>query len=387
VIDSVAALYRARLEREPEVAAQAPARVNLIGEHTDYNQGLVLPCAVSLRTLALVGRRSDDQVRVVSREQPDARAFAASAPRHTGTWVDYVQGVVVALRERGIETGGFDLAVGSDVPLGSGLSSSAALELAVVTALDALLGLGLGARERARVAHRAEGGFVGVACGIMDQFASALCRAGAALRLDCRSEDAALVPLPAELRLLVAHSGASRELAAGGYAERVAECRAVLDTARAAGLVAPDAVALRDLAPEDLPALETLLEPRLLRRARHVLTENPRVDATAAALRAGDLPASGALLREGMRSLRDDYEVSTPELDLLCELGDALPGVVGSRLTGAGFGGCTLHLVLAEAAGEAAARLADAFERRCGRRPPVWQLAAAEGAATLPIPG
>jgi galactokinase len=166
----------------------------------------------------------------------------------------------------------------------------------------------------------------------------------------------------------------------------VAECRAALDAARRAGVAAAGARALRDLAGGDLPALAEVLPPRLLRRVRHVVTENARVDATCAALRQGDLARVGGLLREGMCSLRDDYEVSTPELDALCRAADALPGVFGSRLTGAGFGGCTLHLVEPGAAAEVAARLADVFERRFGRRPPTWRLAPAAGAAPLPEP-
>ena len=385
VIEELRAGFERRFRTPPEAGATAPGRVNLIGEHTDYNEGLVLPCAVDLHTVALVARRADGQVRAFSREMEGdpVAEFEAARPERVGGWVDYVQGVVSALRERGIETGGFELGIASTVPPGSGLSSSAALELAVVTALDALLGLGLDATERARVAHRAESGFAGVVCGIMDQYASALGREDALLRLDCRSEDIEPVPFPsAQLRLLAAHSGA-RELAAVGYAERVAECRSALEAARAAGIAPADARSLRDLTPAELPALEGVLEPLLLRRARHVVTENARVDAACAALRAGELTEVGRLLREGMASLRDDYEVSTPQLDLLCEAADAMPGVLGSRLTGAGWGGCTLHLVEAGAAARVAAALADAFARRFGRQPPVWELTPAAGATRL----
>ncbi len=385
MIEELTAGFERRFRTPPEAGATAPGRVNLIGEHTDYNEGLVLPCAVDLRTVAFVARRADGRVRAFSREmEGDSMAeFDAARPERVGGWVDYVQGVVSALRERDIETGGFELGVASAVPPGSGLSSSAALELAVVTALDALLGLGLDATERARVAHRAESGFVGVVCGIMDQFASALGRERSLLRLDCRSEEIDEVPFPSErVRLLVAHSGA-RELAAVGYAERVAECRRALEAARESGVAPPEARSLRDLTPAELPALEGVLEPLLLRRARHVVTENARVDATCDALRAGDVGRVGSLLREGMRSLHDDYEVSTPALDLLCATADALPGVLGSRITGAGWGGCTLHLVEAGAVGDVKAALADAFEGRFGRRPPCWELLPAEGAARL----
>jgi galactokinase len=384
VLAEFGAQFERRFGARPAAGARAPGRVNLIGEHTDYNQGLVLPCAIDLRTLALLRPRAGTEVRAFSREFGEQCAFDSAAPRPQGTWVDYVQGVVAALAERGVATRGFDLAVASDVPAGSGLSSSAALELAVVTALDAALGLGLDALSRARVAHRAESGFAGVACGIMDQFASALGRAGRLLRIDCRDEAVGEVAFPSrEARLLVVHSGGARELATAGYARRVAECAAALEQARAAGLVSRDAASLRALCADDLPALARVLDGLSLRRVRHVLTENARVDATCRALRAGDLEGAGALLREGMASLREDYEVSTAELDLICAEADGLPGVLGSRLTGAGFGGCSVHLVRREAAREVAQRLASTLEARLGRRVPLWLLEPAAGAEPL----
>jgi galactokinase len=218
----------------------------------------------------------------------------------------------------------------------------------------------------------------------MDQMASALGEKGAALRIDCRTLEARAVPIAGgDVALLVVQSGVHRRLAAGGYAQRVAECRAALEQARAAG-IAPQARALRDLAPADLGALERALEPIPFRRARHVITENARVDRFAAALSAGDLAAAGALLREAMASLRDDFAVSTPELDALCAAGDAAPGCFGSRLTGAGWGGCTLHLVRAGAADEVRDTIADAFERSFGRRPEAWRVEPSEGAGVVP---
>jgi galactokinase len=376
--------FRSRFGRAPEVAARAPGRVNLIGEHTDYNEGLVLPCAIDRETLVLAGRRGDSRVRVFSRERAEERHFDARALEPAGGWIDYVQGVVFALRERGGAIGGFDIAVASEVPPDSGLSSSAALELALVAAIDRLLNLGLDAQTRCRVAHRAETAFVGVPCGIMDQFASGLARRECALRIDCRSLEVVPVPWPASrLQLLIAHSGVRRALAAGGYAERRSECLQALEAARRAGVAARGAAALRDLGPELLGSLERALPPRLFRRARHVIRENERVDATCAALAAGDLEAAGAALRDGMRSLRDDFEVSTPELDTLCALADAAPGVYGSRLTGAGFGGCTIHLVAPGASREVSEIIASGFERRFGRRPPLLVATPADGASVL----
>ena len=303
-------------------------------------------------------------MRVFSRERAEERHFDARAPEPGGGWLDYVQGVVFALRERGVETGGFDIAIASEVPPESGLSSSAALELALVTAIDRRLDLGLDATTRCTLAHRAETAFVGVPCGIMDQFASGLARRDCALRIDCRSLEVVAVSWPASrLQLLIAHSGVRRALAAGGYGERRRECLEALEAARRAGVAPPGATALRDLGPECLGSLERALPPRLFRRARHVIRENERVDATCAALAAGDLDAAGAALRDGMRSLREDFEVSTPELDALCELADAAPGVYGSRLTGAGFGGCTIHLVDPAASREVSEIVASGFER------------------------
>jgi len=376
--------FERRFGRQPEAAARAPGRVNLIGEHTDYTGGLVLPCAIDRATWAAAARRDDGQARVWSREAGEPERFDTAAPRRVGRWIDYVAGVVQALTEAGKPPGGFDLALVSDVPLGSGLSSSASLEVAVATVLDALFGWQLSAVARARVAHRAETGLVGVACGIMDPFASALCQEGHALRLDCRSEETRAVPFPGDrAALLVAHSGVPRDLAAAAYNDRVAECAAALAAARQLGI---DARSLRDLTPEHLPALEAALDPVPLRRARHVIRENARVDALCSALAAADLEAAGTLLKEGMRSLRDDYDVSTLELDFLCSTADRLAGVHGSRLTGAGFGGCTLHLIEAPAADRVACSLAEAFRSRFGRAPALWVLTPADGARVLAIP-
>jgi galactokinase len=386
-ISALAALFRTQHGRAPEAAARAPGRVNLIGEHTDYNEGLVLPCAIDRDTLALVAPRDDGRWRAVSRETRQPLDFRASAPPRRGGWGDYVHGVVRALEERGRRLPGADLAVASEVPVGAGLSSSAALCVALVCALDAAFELGLDGRARAEIAWRAESGFAGVPCGPMDPLASALGRRDTALRIDCRSLEVAPVALPGRLRLLVADSGVRRQLAAGAYGDRRAECAEALRRAREEGVAAPEARALRDLGSADLPALVRALPAPLARRARHVVLENERVRATAAALARGDLAGAGAELRRGMQSLRDDFEVSTPELDALCESADALPGVHGSRLSGAGFGGCTLHLVEAEAAGEVASELAARFAARFGRRPPIHAVRAADGAATLRLQG
>ena len=378
--------FRARFGRRPELAARAPGRVNLIGEHTDYNGGLVLPCAIDRDTLALAARRDDGRLRVHSRELAAEAEIDARAPARTGTWIDYVGGVVFALAEAGHAVPGLDVALASDVPGGAGLSSSAALEVAVATLFAAAMGRTLPAEERARLAHRAESGFVGVACGMMDQLASALGREGRALRIDCQSLEVTPVPVPAALSLLVVDSGVRHALSGGDYNQRRRECEAALAAAREAGLAPASAKTLRALDVARLPELEKTLDPRLFRRARHVLTENGRVETVCAAFARGDLARAGAALREGQASLRDDFEVSVPELDALCEIAAAAPGVHGARLTGAGFGGCTVQLVDRDRAAAARAFLEEGFARRFGRRPRSWLVRPSEGAGLLSLP-
>jgi galactokinase len=378
--------FQSRFGRTPELGVRAPGRVNLIGEHTDYNGGLALPCAIDRDTLVLAARRQDRQVRLFSVEMRESGAFDAAAPELRGNWLDYVMAPVLALRERGVEVAGLDLGIASRVPPESGLSSSAALGVAVTRAIDRAQGLGLGDREIATIAHRGESSFLGVGCGIMDQFASALGQRDHALRLDCRTLEVRPIPLAdGALRILIAQSGVKRALANGAYQERVKQCASALAAARRAGIVSEAASALRDLGPADLPALERALDPLPFRRARHVITENTRVDAVCERLEAGDLVGVGALLVEGMRSLREDYQVSTPELDALCALGDAQPGCFGSRLTGAGFGGATIHLVAPDAAQELASALAAGFEARFGRRPTIVTARAEAGVGDLEL--
>ncbi len=360
--------FREHFGRPPELAARAPGRVNLIGEHTDYNEGLVLPGAIDRDTWVLGARRRDARFAVRSRELPGTCAFDAGHQEPEGSWADYPKGVVHAFRQAGHPTPGLDVLCASEVPVGAGLSSSAALEVALAGLLARAGGLALGPRKLAELAHRAETGFVGVRCGLMDPLASALGQRARALRIDCRSLEVVPVAFPArEAELLVMDSGVARRLAGGGYNRRREECEAAFRLAVERGLAPAGARSLRDLSADALPALGRELPAVLARRARHVVTENARVDAFARALREGDLAAAGALLREGMRSLREDFEVSLPELDFLCDEADRLPAVMGSRLTGAGFGGCTIHLVRAGDAEEVGRELAGRYRARFGR--------------------
>jgi galactokinase len=388
--DELLERFGALFGREARVVVRAPGRVNLIGEHTDYNDGLVLPCAIGRSMWAAAAPREDGRVRVHSRElspgpgAPDAVVTLRPGGPRTGEWTDYVQGAMAVAGERAGEgLPGLDLVLASDLPRESGLSSSAALGVALMTVFDRAAGLGLDAEARARGAHRLETEFVGLSCGIMDPYASALGRRGHALRIDCRSLEVEAIPFPDTLRILVAGSGVRRRLVSGGYGDRRAECEAALRATREVWGDGTPPASLRDVPEERVPELEAALPPIPFRRLRHVISENRRVDAFCAALRAGDPVRAGALLREGQASLRDDFEVSVPELDALCALADAEPGVLGSRLTGAGFGGCTLHLVEAGAAPAVADRLAEGFRARFGRRPPIFEVAPADGAEVL----
>jgi galactokinase len=321
-------------------------------------------------------------VRAISVQLDLAVEFELDRLAVAGDWGDYVRGAAAGLAGQGHALAGADLLISSRVPLGSGLSSSAALCVAAALALSRSAGLDLPLRAIAEAAHAGESRFVGVGCGILDPFASALGRRDCALRIDCRDRSVEPVPLGAgRVALLIAHSGVTRTLAGVGYRERVAECAAALAAARAAGLAPPEARTLRDLFVEQLPALERALDPVCFRRVRHVLTENQRVDAFRDAVQVGDLAAAGALLREGMVSLREDYEVSSAELDRLCALGDAAAGCYGSRLTGAGFGGCTLHLVEPAAAEEVAREIRAGFTGSFGREPALFCVRPADGAS------
>ncbi len=309
------------------VRAFAPGRVNLIGDHTDYAGGLALPMAIQLGT-TVEGHRTDAAagIRLTSADQPDPVVLpvdvadpAAVAP----PWGRYVAGVVHELRP----VHGFEGAVTSTLPIGSGLSSSASLELAVALAL----GFAGSPRELAELGQRAEQVASGVPCGIMDQLASACGEAGRALLVDFTTMAVEPVPVPDHIEIVVVHSGQPRELAGSAYGERRASCEA------AAALIGP----LHDATLEDA---ESIADPRLAARARHVVTENARVRAFAAALTAGDLAAAGAAMYESHASLAVDFEVSTPVLDALVERLRATPGVHGARLTGAGFGGCVVAL-------------------------------------------
>jgi galactokinase len=345
---------------EPAVTASAPGRVNLIGEHTDYNDGFVLPLAVPLQTRLAAARRADDLSLVTSRERHDSHPaeYQIGRERAGQAWLDYIQGVTAILRAAGHRLHGFELAVESDVPLGSGLASSAALLVGVMRALRELFSLSLDDLTLARLAQRAEVEFVGARVGIMDQLCASLGDERHALFVDTRSLAYERVPFPAALELAVINSGVSHSNAAGEYNTRRGECE------RACELLG--VASLRDLGVADLPRIDALPDP-LAGRARHVVTENQRVLDTIDALRAGRLEELGPLLAGSHRSMRDDYQVSVAEIDLLVELADARSDVIGARLTGGGFGGSIIALTPAGRAAEAGRAIVNEYRARTGR--------------------
>ncbi|MCK7626227.1 galactokinase [Streptomyces sp. RS10V-4] len=363
-----AAEFRALYGTEPTGIWAAPGRVNLIGEHTDYNDGFVMPLALPHTTLAAAAPRTDGVLRLHSAGAPGGIVELRPEdlrPRPGADWSAYPAGVVWAMREAGLPVGGADLHVTSTVPLGAGLSSSAALEVATALALDALHGLGLSREELARLAQRAENAYVGVPCGIMDQTAAACCTAGHALFLDTRDLTQRQVAFDAAahgLRLLVVDTRVRHQLGDGAYAQRRAGCERA---ARALGVRA-----LRDVPHAHLPdALAALAgEPGLRPLVRHIVTENHRVEQAVAHLDAGRPHALGPLLTASHASLRDDFAVSCPELDLAADTADAA-GALGARMTGGGFGGSALVLV-EEAAAATVAKAVDAAFAAAGYTAP-----------------
>jgi galactokinase len=353
--DGAADLFTKRYGEHPRGAWRAPGRVNLVGEHTDYNDGFVLPFAIGAGITAAAARRSDGQLALTSRQAEGADvtvALADLAPGSVGGWAAYPAGVAWALRAEGYPISGASLAFDSDLPLGAGLSSSAALECSVALALTELNGLAVPRPQLASIARRAENEFVGAPTGIMDQSAALLCQAGHALLLDCRSGIGTAVPLdpPAlGLSLLIIDTRARHALTDGGYAARRLACE---EAARALGVRS-----LRDIT--DSSELVGL-DPLLLRRARHVVTENSRVLATAALLRTGQLAQVGPLLTASHASLRDDFEVSWPAADVAVDAA-AEAGACGARMTGGGFGGSVIALVHADRENRVRAAVADRF--------------------------
>ena len=378
--------YAAELQQKFEIAFGdqprvfcAPGRVNLIGEHTDYNDGFVMPAAIDLSTYVAITPRNDRLLVILSESFNEATEFNLDryAPHGTGHWSDYVRGVAVELMQAGFKLRGANLLIASTLPVGAGLSSSAAVEVATALALLNIINVTMDRVQLAKLCQRAENEYVGARVGIMDQFVSANGQANHALMLDCRSLDFRLLPLPEHLRLVIANTMVKHSIASGEYNVRRAECEtaARLLARRIAGVRA-----LRDVTLADVERYRGDLPDTVYKRARHVVSENERVLRAAETLEHGDLRAFGQLMRQSHLSLRDDYEVSCEELDVMVEIAAKLPGCYGARMPGGGFGGCTVNLVEAAAVAAFTAELAGRYEQATNRTPQIYVCAAADGA-------
>jgi galactokinase len=356
--------------------------VNLIGEHTDYNDGFVMPAAVGFSTYVAIAARPDRKLVIHSQEFPGNFEFDLDhlPERRTGAWCDYILGVASVLKQRGLMLPGANLLVHGEVPIGAGLSSSAAVEVSSAFAFMSMGETQLPLPEIAKLCREAENSFVGARVGIMDQFVSCMGKTGHALLLDCRSLDFQSVPIPAEIHLVVCNTMVKHDLATGAYNKRREECE---EGVRYFAKWDSTIRALRDVSVDMLDKHVHDLPTTIAKRCTHVVRENQRTLDAARALAEGDLDRVGKLMRESHCSLRDLYEVSCRELDAMVEAADGLPGFVGGRMTGGGFGGCTVNLVREENAAEFAQRIAESYRRQTGIAAQVYLCTAEDGAGEL----
>jgi galactokinase len=362
---------------------RAPGRVNLIGEHTDYNDGFVMPAAIRFSTWAAAAPRPDNVVTVHSENFSETRKFRLDdlPARPQEHWSNYAAGVLSALQRAGYRLGGADLLIHGEVPIGSGLSSSAAFETVVAFAMVRVAGGREPDRtELALLCQQAEREFAGVQVGIMDQFIAGHGKTGSALLLDCRSLGFEWLPLPAEASLVICNTMVHHELASSAYNQRRAECEAGVSclSRRYEGIRA-----LRDVTPGQLEQTRHELSPTIYRRCRHVVSENARVLKAATALQTADLKRFGQLMYASHRSLRDDYEVSCEELDLMVDIASTLPGVYGARMTGGGFGGCTVNIIQNDSVDVCRTQISARYESATGKKPAIYITGAAEGAEEI----
>jgi galactokinase len=376
--DELSERFMQQFHAQPRIFT-APGRVNIIGEHTDYNDGFVLPCAIEFYTHVAISPRVDHKLVLRSAEFSEPFEFdLSSMPRKPlGTWADYVVGVAITLRAAGYVMHGANLLVHGEVPIGAGLSSSAAIEVATALALLSLTDAKPPLQEVAKLCQRAENEFVGAHVGIMDQFVSCLGKAGHALLLDCRSLEFELVPVPAEVKLVICNTMMKHEHSGGEYNRRREECEAGVRILSAAF---PGIKALRDASREQLSSCANAMPPVIYKRCLHVVEENHRVSEAAECLRSGNLGQMGRFMRESHRSLRDLYEVSCRELDIMVEEAEGLPGFYGGRMTGGGFGGCTVNLVSSSNAEAFRERIAERYLRRTGISSDTYICSPANGA-------
>jgi galactokinase len=372
------AKFRKRFHSFPSVYG-APGRVNLIGEHTDYNDGFVLPAAIGFSCWIAIARRTDRKLILYSENFDESVEADLDdlIPRQTGKWPDYSLGVAWALERAGYRLCGADLYVLGEVPLGAGLSSSAALEVSVGLALMDVAGHSIEPTKLALLCQQAENEFVGARCGIMDQFVACHGRSGAALFLDCRSLDFRFVPIPSRLRLIVCNTMVRHQISAGEYNTRRQECE---EGVRLLSSEIPGIRALRDVSIAGLESARGLLGETIYKRCHHVVSENLRTQNVATALQTGEIGALRDLMSASHQSLRDDFEVSCCELDTMVEIAMSQPGVLGSRMTGGGFGGCTISLVDVAYSDEFCKFVGEGYEAATGLHPDIYVCEASQGA-------
>jgi galactokinase len=378
---TIAEKFRAKFGMNPHVY-RAPGRVNLIGEHTDYNDGFVMPAAIGFYCWVAAAPRTDRRLVITSEEFPEhAEVDLAARPlRPSKNWSDYSVGVAVELENAGFHVNGANLLIHGEVPIGAGLSSSASIEVATALALAEESGLAIDRSRLAQICQRAENEFVGMRCGIMDQFVSLHGRANHALVLDCRSLQYELVPIPESVRLVICNTGVKHKLAGGEYNSRRQECE---EAVRSLKKALPEIRALRDVNMKQLEQYRGLLSEIASKRAEHIITENERVLKAMGALRAGDLDSFGRHMAKSHESLRDLFEVSCAELDLMVDLANREAGVYGARMTGGGFGGSTINLVQAENAAQFAQNVGKAYQKETGIVPGIYTCLPAEGAGLV----
>jgi galactokinase len=381
-VASLKAEFRGHYGAAPELIVRAPGRVNLIGEHTDYNDGYVLPIAINRSVLVALTSRADRMVRLRAVDFCEQDAFSLDNIEHVERrrWSNYQRGVAVVLQARGFDLPGVDVAIASDVPAAAGLSSSAALEVSMAVAWQTLVGFELSRPDLALLCQRAENTFVGVNCGIMDQFISALGQKDAALLIDCRSLEHCAVALPEGGRVVVMDTRKSRGLADSAYNTRRAECEEGVRLLRAR---LPGIRALRDVSWQQFVDYADGLPDNVRKRCRHVIAENRRVVESVDVLARGDAAAFGRLMDASHRSLRDDYQVSCAELDAMVEAAWRAPGVIGARMTGGGFGGCAVALVEQDQAEAFSQQVADEYQRVIGVEPSLYVCTAEAGAGIV----
>jgi galactokinase len=382
----LAQLFSSRFSSTPRIF-RAPGRVNLIGEHTDYNDGFVLPAAIDLYTWTAIAPRHSNSLRVYSEnlEEWCEIDLSDSAPRPRDHWSDYVHGVALMLQRAGVSLRGADIAIYSAIPSGAGLSSSAALEVSVASALLAASGQTLPLVEIAKLCQRAENEFVGARVGIMDQFASCFGSAHHAILLDCRSLDYTLLPLPDDLTMVICNTMVKHGHSGGEYNDRRAQCE---EGVRILEQYFPAIKALRDVTLAQLESQRTesnhqRMPDLIYRRCHHVVSENERVLRTVEALKTGDLAKVGACMAESHLSMKNDYEISCRELDIMVDLAKGRSGVIGCRMTGGGFGGCTINLVRTASVGRFKTEIQSAYRQATGIEPEIYVSTAGAGATEV----